>query len=546
MAHGTPGRRAASKPEGAAAALANAGKAACNRPLSAPQGRFGRREVIGEVPAVFPFETILNRFSDLTALVVGDVMLDRFVYGHVSRISPEAPAPVIKGAHVHELAGGAANVARNIASLGAGCCLVGVTGEDAGGAALSRRLAAEPLIRDCVVKAAEKVTTVKSRYVAQMHNTHLLRADWEDSEPLSAAAEAALLDTVESVLARCSVVILSDYDKGVLTPTVTRSVIEMARARGTLVVADPKGRDYYKYQGASLITPNMGELEAAVGHRVVQTEASVEAAAREMMERYGFPAVVVTRSEHGVTSIDGSEAAASFLAEGRRVIDVSGAGDTMVAGLALALAAGASLANAAKLANAASGIVVGKKGTATVTAAELRSVLLSRPVIEVQSKFTAAWEELAATAAEWREQGYVVGFTNGCFDILHPGHIALLRGARLHCDRLIVAINSDDSVRRLKGPDRPIQNEVARSTVLAALAFVDAVTIFDEDTPEALISRLLPDVLVKGADYAIEDVVGRDVVEAHGGRVVLVDLVPNSSTTGIVARARREARAPVQ
>lgn len=485
-----------------------------------------------------PIESIIGNFASLRVLVIGDVMLDRFVYGTVSRISPEAPAPIIRTSRVEEALGGAGNVARNITALGARCDLVGVIGTDEGGAAIRRSLAEDGSLGAYLAEAPGRITTVKVRFVAAMRNSHLLRADWEETSDVPAEIENRLIDVAATRMAHADAVILSDYGKGVLTPRLIAEIIAAARRMGKPVVVDPKGRGYGRYRHATAITPNVSELAQAVEEPVENSEGPLEAAARRVIAAIGCETVLVTRSERGVVAVGNDGTTAAFPASAQRVVDVSGAGDTLVAGFCLALAGGASVANAANLANSAAGIVVGKQGTAHVSADELRQVMLSRPKFRIHSKVLARGPSLHGALSEWRESGFVIGFTNGCFDILHQGHVELLRQARAQCDRLIVGLNSDASVRRLKGPTRPIQNEEARSTIIAALAFVDGVMLFDEDTPVDLIGAILPDVLIKGADYRIDQVVGREIVEAHGGRVVLVDLFPDSSTTRIVEKMR--------
>jgi D-beta-D-heptose 7-phosphate kinase/D-beta-D-heptose 1-phosphate adenosyltransferase len=484
-----------------------------------------------------PFETILARFASRRILVVGDLMLDRFSYGHVGRISPEAPAAVINLDRVEEAVGGAGNVARNIASLDAHCDLLGMVGTDEAANAICRCLAALPHVEPHLVHAPERVTTVKSRFVAKLHNTHLLRADVEDASAISPELQQKVVRIAADMMPQVDAVLLSDYSKGLLTDDAIRKIIEAARKAGKFVVVDPKGRHYERYAGADYMTPNLNELSQAVG-APVDTEEHQIIAARKLLSLTKGRAVLVTRSENGVLVVSADGEATSFLATARRVIDVSGAGDTLVAGFTLALASGASIANAARLANYAAGIAVSKFGTACVTHQELADALLSRPDFHIKSKIFDTMAGLRRAVAKWREDGMVVGFTNGCFDIIHEGHIEILSEARSHCDRLIVAINSDASVSRLKGPTRPIQSERARGKVISALAFVDAVITFDAETPIDLIADIKPNVLVKGSDYKVEEVVGRSIVEANGGRVVLVPLVPNSSTTRIVEKMK--------
>jgi D-beta-D-heptose 7-phosphate kinase/D-beta-D-heptose 1-phosphate adenosyltransferase len=322
-----------------------------------------------------------------------------------------------------------------------------------------------------------------------------------------------------------------------LTDSVIRRVIERAREMGLAVIVDPKGRHYERYRGAQYITPNLAELAEAVRLPIDTEEHQIEAA-RHLIDLIGLEAVVLTRGEQGVLLVPQTGEPRAFPATARQVIDVSGAGDTLVGSFATALVSGATAASATRLANYAAGIVVGKRGTAAATIEELKDVLLSRPDFQSKSKIFDAVADLQRVIAEWHDTGYVVGFTNGCFDLLHEGHVELLAEARSHCDRLIVGLNSDASVRALKGSQRPIQSERARARIMSALEFVNAVTIFDAETPLELITQIKPNVLIKGADYRPDQVVGRAEVEAHGGRVVLINLVPNSSTTRIVEKMR--------
>ena len=342
------------------------------------------------------------------------------------------------------------------------------------------------------------------------------------------------MEMVTACLAEATIVVLSDYAKGTLTRNLCARIIAAAGELHVHVIVDPKGADFSRYRGASLVTPNLAELGAAVNRHVSPDDGSVEAAARELLEVIGCAALLVTRGERGVMAVPVAGDAILYPAEANQVVDVSGAGDTLVAGIALAFDGHSTLANSAQIGNAAAGLAVAKLGTATVTAEELRDVLLSRPSLDIEAKVASSREALAHKVAEWRKEGLSVGVANGCFDILHPGHIELLRTARRNCDRLVVALNSDASVKRLKGPSRPLQNEAARTTVMSALGFVDAVAIFDEDTPYAFLSEVRPNVLFKGADYALAQVVGRDIVEADGGRVILIDIVPDISSTLIL------------
>src|SRR5665647_178740 len=485
---------------------------------------------------MFDFDKHLTDLSEQTVLCIGDLMLDEFVYGEVTRISPEAPTPVIAVKRSELMVGGAGNVARNLVSLGARCIFIGVVGDDDAGHALTEALGTHPLIEFHLVVDAARQTTRKVRFVSEHHSTHMLRADWEAASAVDAASEDALIGHAIKAMPRVGAVVLSDYAKGALTPRVIRAVIDAANQLGKPVVVDPKGRDYSIYRGATLITPNRQELADAT-HRVAQTDDDIAAAASELGRALGAQAVLVTRSEAGMTLV-GEGAPIHVPAYPVRVRDVSGAGDTVVAVLAAMLAMQADFESAMRAANAAAAVVVGKRGTATLSVAELRSRILPAATLAPEEKIVFDWALLDEHIAEWRRQGLRVGFTNGCFDLLHPGHVKLLAGARAACDRLVVGLNGDASVTRLKGEGRPVQPVQSRAEVLAALEAVDLVVVFDEDTPEKLIARVKPTVLVNGSDYKREDVVGHAIVEAAGGEVILIDLVPGQSTTSMVERSR--------
>jgi len=478
------------------------------------------------------FSRIFGGFSTARVLCLGDVMLDHFIYGDVSRISPEAPVPVFRIVRENLMLGGAGNVARNLSALSASSAFVAFVGDDTAGHAVASLLAAEDGVNSLLQILPGRRTTEKSRFVAGVQQ--LLRADNEGVDDLDPTAEDQVLAAVRASIDDCTVLTLSDYGKGLLTKRVLSEVLVLAAARGTPTIVDPKGRDYGKYRGAFLATPNRAELAEASGMPVTGDEAIVTAA-RHIMDTCGIRNLLVTRSQDGMTLIAENGTVHHIPAQAREVFDVSGAGDTVVATLAAALAAGADLPDAARLANLAGGIVVGKIGTATASLAEMRAAAAALTGGHGNAKMMD--RDLAqATVVNWHDQGLTVGFTNGCFDLVHPGHVSLLRQARACCDRLIVGLNSDASVSRLKGPSRPVQDETARAAVLSAMQDVDAVVIFGEDTPFDLISALAPDVLVKGADYAGKTVVGADVVTAMGGRVILADLAPGQSTTRIVGR----------
>ena len=484
------------------------------------------------------FETLSQTLAGKTVLCIGDIMRDEFVYGEVSRISPEAPAPVIAVQRSESNVGGAGNVARNNAALGARCIFVGLVGDDEAGRGLQSALADETRIEPVLIVDPSRPTTRKVRFVSEHFSTHMLRADWELAAPAAPEIEQRLLDAVTPLLARADIVLLSDYAKGVLTPRVIRTVIDAARARGVRVIVDPKSLHFELYRGATLLTPNRKEFSEATRSRA-ETTAEIAAAAQEVLQLAECDALLVTQSERGMTLVSRGAEPIHVPAHQVKVRDVSGAGDTVAAVMAVLLASGAEWEAALRAANAGAAVAVGKQGTATVTLDELRRKLLPEASLAAEEMIVANLESLDARVGAWRAEGLRVGFTNGCFDILHPGHVRVITEARATCDRLIVGLNSDASVRRLKGPDRPVQNERARAEVLAALEAVDLVAIFEEDTPLNLIARIKPMVLVKGGDYTREQVVGHELVTAQGGEVVLVNILPGFSTTSLVARARQ-------
>ena len=491
---------------------------------------------------MFDFEEALKHVAQQTVLCVGDLMLDDFVYGEVTRISPEAPTPVLAVARNEVEIGGAGNVARNIAALGARCIFVGLIGKDDAARTLNDAFAKlKGSVVPHLVSEAGRHTTRKVRFVSEHHSAHLMRADWETAQPASAVSEAAVIAQAEAALPECGAVVLSDYAKGVLTERVIRAIIDKARRLGKPVVVDPKSHDYAIYRGATLITPNRQELGTAV-HRPVTSEAEIARAAAELARIVESDAVLVTRSEEGMTLHVDDHAPLHIPAYPVKVRDVSGAGDTVAAVMAVLLAMKAPFDAAMRAANAAAAVVVGKRGTSTVTLTELRHRILPAASLAPEDKIVFDWSMLDERLADWRRRGLRIGFTNGCFDLLHRGHVKLLAEARTACDRLVVGLNSDASTMRLKGKGRPINPAEGRAEVLAALEAVDLVVVFEEDTPLELIKRVRPGVLVKGADYKREDVVGHEVVEAACGDVILIDLVPGHSTTAIVERARPAKR----
>ena len=477
----------------------------------------------------------ISKWRGLRVFVLGDVMLDKFVYGHVERISPEAPIPVLHHQSERAMLGGAANVARNVIALGGEAMLVGALGDDTAGDLIAGALIAENGIAGRFVRSAGNPTTTKIRFVSNGHQ--IMRLDIERKFELSGQQIDTICGWLLEAGDSLSAIVLSDYAKGVLSHDLIRRVIDIARARGIAVVVDPKSREVGLYSGATVLTPNASEAAIVAGIECA-SDAQAELAAKAVCERANVEAVIITRGANGMTIFDPADAEAPVThvpTHALGVFDVSGAGDTVVAALALALAAGASITMAARIGNAAAGIAVGKRGTAVVTEKEL-SVALGGARAGDDPKIVDN-EAASEIIADWQAHGLKVGFTNGCFDLLHPGHVELLKRSRAACDRLVVALNTDASVRRLKGATRPVQNEHARSIVMAAIDSVDLVTLFEDDTPMRLIEELKPDYLIKGADYTLATVVGAEFVRSYGGKVILIPLAKGHSTTAMIARA---------
>ncbi len=487
---------------------------------------------MAEIPSAPDYEPIVDGFSSLSVLCVGDIMLDKFVYGQVDRISPEAPVPVFSIKEERMMPGGAGNVTRNLVSLGSHAVLVSVIGNDPVGREIAAMIGKEPRILPCLLTETGRITTTKTRYVAGTHQ--VLRVDKEVQHPISEETTRMLLEIVLSELDNIDVVILSDYGKGLLTRTVIHEIIMAAAKKKKPVIVDPKSRDFSLYYGATLVSPNLHELANAAA-RELRTEAEIIEAARSLMQAFNIANILVTRSKDGMTLITKPGEVTHIKARVHEVFDVSGAGDTAVATLALGIASGLSCADAAKLANMAAGVVVGRIGTAAIAAQDLKTELF------VHERTSGTYKILTLPDAriqvdKWKREGKVVGFTNGCFDLIHSGHLKVLNRTKLHCDKMIVAVNSDASVKRLKGESRPINSEIERALLLASLSVVDMVIIFTEDTPLALLEALRPDVLAKGADYQKSQVVGHELVESYGGKVVLVPLKEGYSTTNMIKK----------
>ena len=465
-------------------------------------------------------------FQEARVLVVGDVMLDRYYHGSANRISPEAPVPVVRVSNQEDRPGGAGNVALNIAALGGAATLVGVVGTDATAEDLGARLSAAGVRCEFLV-SQDKPTITKLRVISQ--HQQLLRMDFE--QPFAAQDVADLQPRFESVLESAQVVIVSDYAKGALQDV--PAIILAARAAGKPVIVDPKGSDFEKYRGATLITPNLHEFETVVGHCSTEQELITKGLA--LMSELALEAILITRGESGMTLLRPNKAELHLPARAQEVFDVTGAGDTVISVLAASLAAGEDFAEATALANLAASLAVGKLGTAAISGPELRRALHSD---SASGRGVMSAEQLRSAVEEAKVHGERIVFTNGCFDIIHAGHVGYLAEARKLGDRLVVAINDDASVTRLKGAGRPINPVERRLAVLAGLEAVDWVVSFSEDTPEALLHEIKPDVLVKGGDYSIEQVVGGEFVLSYGGEVRSLDFLDDCSTSAIVEKMR--------
>lgn len=484
---------------------------------------------------------IIHAMRGRKIIVAGDIMLDRFVYGAADRISPESPVPVLLTEAESTMLGGAGNVAANLRALGVKPVLFGTVGNDVNAESLLEAAARAEIGAAGIVRDDTRPTTLKTRFLAR--GQQLLRVDMEKTHPVSADIETKLLAAFEKELSSAAAVILSDYGKGVLTAGLTGRMIAAADAAKVPVLVDPKGRDYARYKGADYVTPNRKELAEASGAPSLKTDEEIIAAARKIIAGCGIANVLATRSEDGLSLISAKDAAVHHRTTAREVFDVSGAGDTVIGVFAAAIAAGAEPAQAATLANIAGGVAVSKIGTAAVSDLELEEAAngAARPILNSKLENAAAAK---ARVEGWKKQGLKVGFTNGCFDILHQGHVGYLGAARAHCDRLVVGLNHDASVRILKGPTRPVNPEDARAAVMSGLESVDMVVFFgaekagEDNTPCALIADLQPDIFFKGGDYKPEQLPEAKIMAAYGGEVSIMPFHEGFSTTSIIEKTR--------
>ncbi|MEJ0065320.1 MAG: D-glycero-beta-D-manno-heptose 1-phosphate adenylyltransferase, partial [Caulobacteraceae bacterium] len=482
-------------------------------------------------------QQLLQRIAGARVVAVGDLMVDRFVYGDVARISPEAPIPVMTRQREIVMLGAAGNVARNVAALGTKVTLVGVIGHDAAAEEARALVGAEARIEGALVVDASRQTTIKTRFVSA--GQQLLRVDEETATPVAPHVEQALIGQLQSAAKGAGAILLSDYGKGVVTQGVVDAALAAAAAEGAALIVDSKARSFARYGAVAVIKPNAAELAHATD-LPTDTDAEVEAALAHALTLGDYQAVLVTRAARGMSLAERGQPVRHFRRPPPEVYDTSGAGDTVLAAIGAALASGTSLIEAIEFALLAAGVVVQKAGTATASPDEVIEAEILERVAPAEAKI-ATPERMAREAAGWRERGLKVGFTNGCFDILHRGHIAYLAQAREWCDRLIVGLNSDRSVQALKGEGRPVNDLESRALVLAGLRSVDLVVAFDEATPLDLIAGARPDVLIKGADYDLAGVVGRDLVEGWGGQVRLADFVEGHSTTATISKLAKRA-----
>jgi D-beta-D-heptose 7-phosphate kinase/D-beta-D-heptose 1-phosphate adenosyltransferase len=486
---------------------------------------------------MIPFADIMARYDGVRVAVLGDVMLDRYVFGETSRLAPEAPVPVLRATVEEVTLGGAGNTAYTLAELGGTAELVGVLGQDSAGDKFVSIADRQPRIRLKLLRSPECGTIVKTRFIAGTQQ--LLRVDVEDTKLIPDRILRSLVKSVRDALKRSDVLILSDHANGVITDAVITETIDTARCLGVPVIVDPKSRNFQRYAGATILAPSAKEAEEATGIEC-GSDAGAEDAARVISETVGCPHVLVTRGADGLTVLSvrqGERFVEHHPSAACDVINVSGAGDTVVAALALTIGSGASFEIGVQIANVAAGISVGSINFGPECRRRLEQALGTVTSSQTDHKF-ANLEKAADIARTWQREGKRVVFTNGCFDLIHPGHVRLLQKAKAEGDRLIVALNSDASVRRLKGKGRPIQDQIARSVVMSCVDAVDLVIVFDDDTPMDAITAILPDVIVKGADYAIDQVVGAQFVKSYRGRVTLIPLEEGYSTTQTIQRAR--------
>ena len=475
--------------------------------------------------------TSLEKIKNVCVLVAGDFMLDKYCHGTISRLSPEAPVPVVTVHGERNVPGGAANVANNLCKLGCRVKALGIIGKDNEGAMLKDLLGEADADTEYLHQDDSYKTIVKMRVIGNS-NHQIARLDYNENAPFP--NPSFLMDKLDEAIKDCDIVIVSDYDKGFCSEQTTKMLITMCKEMDIPIIIDPKGTNWEKYRGAAWIAPNFSEFSAMVDKTIGNTDEDISASIERISTAYGINNILVTRAEQGMTLYDG-EKTSHIRAKVREVFDVSGAGDTVVAVLGVLLGAGEEKQTAVETANIAAGIAVGKRGTATVTIAELESELRTNRLDRIAAKIMD-WGTLFAQVAQWKSEGKTIAVANGCFDIFHKGHASLIQAASQCADKLVMAINADETVRKLKGEGRPINNELDSAYVLAAIENVDAVVIFKEDTPEELLSYILPDVLVKGAEYALEQLPEK----RYAKRVELVSYIDGYSTTAVINKSKED------
>ncbi len=487
-----------------------------------------------------------HKMKNSKILVIGDIMMDRFVYGDTKRISPESPVPVLSTEKETLMLGGCGNVLANLADIGVTSYVLSVVGNDEPAQTIRTIAGQKGVDMTGLLTDPDRPTSTKIRFLAQ--SQHLLRVDSESTASLSPILEEAAIKVAKEQIPHVQAVILSDYGKGILTQNLIDTVMTETAKQGIPVLVDPKGVDYSRYKGATAITPNRKELSEATGGIPTTSDDEVIAACKKLLAESGVKNVVATRSEKGMSIVSNDGTITHLPTQAREVYDVSGAGDTVIALLAAGLAVGAPLPEAAQIANVAAGIVVSKVGTATVTHDELCAAMSGDEApagAKNWIKGPSDWKAARAQIKAWQDEGLRVGMTNGCFDIVHFGHVSYLQQARDRCDRLVMALNADASVKRLKGPTRPINDENSRAVVIGGLDSVDLVVLFaadpeEQDLPCMVMDTLRPDVIFKGGDYTVDQMPEAQVVLAYGGEVDIIPLYEGHSTTNIIAKSREE------
>lgn len=473
----------------------------------------------------------INWLSNAKVLCIGDVMLDKFVYGDVERISPEAPIPVFNIKSDKFMLGGAGNVASNLSGLGAKTRFITVVGNDMAGNSIKELIATIPNITSTLISEKERRTSIKTRYIAG--GQQMMRTDDETVALINKNTRQRILKLAETALNNYNVLVIADYAKGIFSSDFTKQLIKLAKKAKIPIIVDPQGNNYKRYQGVDIVTPNRKELSLATS-MPANSDKQIKMAANKLISDHNIHSILATRSGDGMTLIN-SDSFVTYTAEAQEIFDVSGAGDTVVATISASLSAGIDLKQAVKLANISAGIVVAKAGTAVAYINDIMEKLENREAQNDNIKILNI-KSAVNRVKIWREQKLKIGFSNGCFDLLHPGHIATINAAKATCDKLIIGLNDDTSIKRLKGNQRPIQSQEIRAQILSSLTSVDAVVIFSEDTPIKILKNLKPDILIKGGDYKIKMLPEANTVKAYGGKIILTSILKGHSTTKTIAK----------